>query len=60
MPTFAAYAYDTLIFLAICYCLAVNAVVDTSLHSRLMSILTGKGLYSLSKSLMRSGQLYYL
>ncbi|KAF7973491.1 hypothetical protein HWV62_14986 [Athelia sp. TMB] len=37
-----------------------NSMTGPNLRSRLMSIISGEGLYSLSKSLMRSGQLYYL
>ncbi|KZP10241.1 hypothetical protein FIBSPDRAFT_963241 [Athelia psychrophila] len=50
---------DTLIFLAISYRLAANAVADGGYHSRLLTIFKGKGLYSLSQSLLRTGQLYY-
>lgn len=54
------FVYDTLIILAVSYRLAADAVTGASWHSRLLSVIQGKGLYSLSKSLMRSGQLYYM
>ncbi|KZP09151.1 hypothetical protein FIBSPDRAFT_964168 [Athelia psychrophila] len=51
---------DTLIFLAITYRLTVDAVTKGSWRSRFLSIAKGKGLYSLSRSIMLTGQLYYL
>ena len=59
-PITSIFVYDTLIILAISYRLAADAVTGASWHSRLLSIIQGKGLYSLSKLLMRSGQLYYM
>ncbi|KZP11652.1 hypothetical protein FIBSPDRAFT_1050580 [Athelia psychrophila] len=51
---------DTSIFLAITYRLTADAVTSGRWCSRLLSIVTGKGLYRLSRSLMLTGQLYYL
>lgn len=60
LPIVSIFVYDTLVCLAISYRLAANSMTGPNLRSRLMSIISGEGLYSLSKSLMRSGQLYYL
>lgn len=51
---------DTLVFLAISFRLSANAVTDESWRSRFLSIVKGKGLYRLSRSLLISGQIYYL
>lgn len=52
---------DTLVFLAISYRLATDAVpMKGSRRFRIISVVKGEGLYSLSRSLLRSGQLYYL
>ncbi|KZP26776.1 hypothetical protein FIBSPDRAFT_928449 [Athelia psychrophila] len=56
----STFTYDTSIFLAISYRLAVDAVAGGTWHYRLLSMVNGKGLYSLSKSLMKSGQMFYL
>ncbi|KZP19464.1 hypothetical protein FIBSPDRAFT_1045441 [Athelia psychrophila] len=51
---------DTMVFIAISYRLvADSATAERSWHSSLCSIVKGQGLYSLSRSLMRTGQLYY-
>ncbi|KZP06556.1 hypothetical protein FIBSPDRAFT_876448, partial [Athelia psychrophila] len=52
--------HDTMVFLAISYRLAADAVTAGDWRSRVRSIATGKGLFSLSRSLMKGGQLYYL
>ncbi|KZP29650.1 hypothetical protein FIBSPDRAFT_926836 [Athelia psychrophila] len=49
-----------MVFLAISYRLAADAVTASDRRSRVLSIVTGKGLFSLSRSLMKGGQLYYL
>ncbi|KZP10242.1 hypothetical protein FIBSPDRAFT_1051415 [Athelia psychrophila] len=59
LPLASIFVNDTLIFLAISYRLTANAVTDGGRHSRLSTIFKGKGLYSLSQSLLRTGQLYY-
>ncbi|KZP11651.1 hypothetical protein FIBSPDRAFT_1050579 [Athelia psychrophila] len=51
---------DTSVFLAITYRLTADAATKSTWRSQLLSIVKGKGLYSLSRSLMRTGQLYYL
>ncbi|KZP11644.1 hypothetical protein FIBSPDRAFT_1050574 [Athelia psychrophila] len=51
---------DTLIFLAITYRLTADAATKGSWRSRFLIIAKGKGLYSLSRSLMLTGQFYYL
>ncbi|KZP32798.1 hypothetical protein FIBSPDRAFT_848069 [Athelia psychrophila] len=60
IPLTMAFVNDTMVFLAISYRLAANAVTAGGWRSRVLSIVTGKGLFSLSRSLMKSGQLYYL
>lgn len=57
VPTFC---HDTLVFLAISYRLASNAVTDNSYRARLLSAITGKGLFKFSRSLIINGQIYYL
>ncbi|KZP29393.1 hypothetical protein FIBSPDRAFT_946688 [Athelia psychrophila] len=52
--------YDTLVFLAISYRLAADGATEDSWRARLQSIVKTRGLYCVSSSLMRSGQLYYL
>ncbi|KZP14901.1 hypothetical protein FIBSPDRAFT_1048550 [Athelia psychrophila] len=59
LPLASIFVNDTLIFLAISYRLTANAVTDGGRHSRLLTIFKGKGLYSLSQSLLQTGQLYY-
>lgn len=61
MPSTSAFVYDTLIFIAISFRLATNAVTEKhGWRSRALSITTGQGLFNFSKSLMIHGQLYYL
>jgi len=50
---------DTIVFLGISCRLAMNAIVGETWHDRLRSFFTGKGLFRISKVLLRSGQLYY-
>ncbi|KZP32783.1 hypothetical protein FIBSPDRAFT_1012773 [Athelia psychrophila] len=60
MPITMTFVHDTMVFLAISYRLAANAATAGDWRSRVLSIVTGKGLFSLSRSLMKGGQLYYL
>ncbi|KZP32784.1 hypothetical protein FIBSPDRAFT_848036 [Athelia psychrophila] len=60
IPLTMTFAHDTMVFLAISYRLAADAVTAGDWRSRVLSVVTGKGLFSLSRSLMKSGQLYYL
>ncbi|KZP18477.1 hypothetical protein FIBSPDRAFT_1046172 [Athelia psychrophila] len=59
LPLAAIFVNDTLIFLAISYRLTANAMADGGLRSRLLTLVKGKGLFSLSQSLLQTGQLYY-
>ncbi|KZP11882.1 hypothetical protein FIBSPDRAFT_1050419 [Athelia psychrophila] len=60
IPVTMTFVHDTMVFLAISYRLAAGAVTAADWRSRVLSIVTGKGLFSLSRSLMKGGQLYYL
>lgn len=60
LPSIANAVNDTSVFLAISYRLAANAATDDTWRARLQSVVKTRGLYSVSSSLMRSGQLYYL
>ncbi|KAF7968184.1 hypothetical protein HWV62_31700 [Athelia sp. TMB] len=60
LPNIATTVSDTLVFLAITYRLAADAATDATLGARVRAVLRGRGLYSLSKALMQSGQRYYL
>lgn len=60
LPSIAIFIYDTPVFLAITWRLAANAVTDKTWRGRVLSIVNGKGLYSLSKALLQYGQIYYL
>lgn len=51
---------DTLVFLAISYRLAGDAATERSWWARIKSFVKGDGLYSLSRSILQSGQVYYL
>ncbi|KZP31072.1 hypothetical protein FIBSPDRAFT_814412 [Athelia psychrophila] len=59
-PIISSFAFDTCVFGAISYRLAANAATAPNWRARLQPVLTGKGLFRLSRSLMISGQLYYL
>ncbi|KAF7967639.1 hypothetical protein HWV62_33623 [Athelia sp. TMB] len=59
MPVYATFVNDTIVFLAITYRLTADAAVGNDWRSRLLSIVRGKGLRRLSRSLLQSGQLYY-
>ncbi|KZP34392.1 hypothetical protein FIBSPDRAFT_1035445 [Athelia psychrophila] len=59
LPLASILVNDTLVFLAISYRLTANAVTDGGRRFRLLTLFKGKGLYSLSQSLLRTGQLYY-
>ncbi|KZP15856.1 hypothetical protein FIBSPDRAFT_1047913 [Athelia psychrophila] len=56
----AGFINDTLIFLAITFRLSTDARTDETWRSRFLSVVKGKGLYRLSRSLLISGQVYYL
>ncbi|KZP06559.1 hypothetical protein FIBSPDRAFT_902716 [Athelia psychrophila] len=60
VPITMMFVHDTMVFLVISYRLVADAVTVGDWHSRVRSIVTGKGLFSLSRSLMKGGQLYYL
>lgn len=60
LPCITIFVHDTLVFLAISYRLATDAATEVNWRSRILSVAKGKGLHSLSKSLMQSGQKYYL
>jgi hypothetical protein len=51
---------DTLVFLAISYRVVSSATVAGTWRARTRSFFTGEGLYHLSKTLLTSGQVYYL
>ncbi|KZP04025.1 hypothetical protein FIBSPDRAFT_673881, partial [Athelia psychrophila] len=59
-PSISSFVYDTFVFIAISYRLAADAATEQSWRSRLQSVVTGKGLFNISRALMISGQLYYL
>ncbi|KAF7978607.1 hypothetical protein HWV62_45342 [Athelia sp. TMB] len=59
MPVYATFVNDTIVFLAITYRLTADAAVGNDWRSRLLSVVRGKGLRRLSRSLLQSGQLYY-
>lgn len=50
---------ETLIFLGISRRIYVDSIVGDTRAGRFMSFIKGEGLYNVSKSLLRSGQLYY-
>ncbi|KAF7976877.1 hypothetical protein HWV62_5411 [Athelia sp. TMB] len=60
LPCIVTTVSDTLVFLAITYRLAADAVIEDTFYGWVRTILHGRGLYSLSKALMQSGQRYYL
>ncbi|KZP29389.1 hypothetical protein FIBSPDRAFT_884829 [Athelia psychrophila] len=60
LPSIANATYDTLVFLAISYRLAADGATEDSWRARFQSIVKTRGLHSVSSSLMRSGQIYYL
>ena len=60
LPIVPLFVHDTLIFFAISYQLAKSAAFESSWRGRLLSAVTGKGLFRVSRALMKSGQLYYL
>ncbi|KZP02484.1 hypothetical protein FIBSPDRAFT_880302 [Athelia psychrophila] len=60
VPIMTTFVHDTMIFLAISCRLAADAVPAGDWRSRVLTVVTGKGLFSLSRSLMKGGQLYYL
>lgn len=60
IPSIMTCTNDTLVFLAISYRLTSDAATEGSWRVRVRSFITGDGLYSLSRSILKSGQLYYL
>ncbi|KZP06687.1 hypothetical protein FIBSPDRAFT_999969 [Athelia psychrophila] len=60
LPSIANATYDTLVFLAISYRLAADGATEDSWRAHFQSIVKTRGLHSISSSLMRSGQIYYL
>lgn len=59
LQSISSFVNDSLIFIAISYRLAANAATERTWRSWFQSIVKGKGLYHLSRSLMHSGQAYY-
>ncbi|KZP04457.1 hypothetical protein FIBSPDRAFT_806781 [Athelia psychrophila] len=59
-PSASSFLFDTFVFIAISYRLAADAATEQSWRARLRSVVTGKGLFRISRALMVSGQLYYL
>ncbi|KZP25787.1 hypothetical protein FIBSPDRAFT_949899 [Athelia psychrophila] len=59
LQSISSFVNDSLIFLAISYRLASNSATELTWRSWALSIIKGKGLYHLSRSLMKTGQLYY-
>jgi hypothetical protein len=53
-------AFDTLVFLAISYHMVAISIEGNTWSARARLFFTGDGLYHLSKSLLQSGQAYYL
>jgi hypothetical protein len=60
VPIILSAANDTLIFLAISYRMLSLSMVGNTWSARTRSFFTGKGLHQLSKSVLQSGQAYYL
>lgn len=52
--------FDTLVYLAISWKLSASSTACDSRKQRFMSFTMGKGLLSLTKALLHSGQYYYL
>lgn len=59
-PSITTFIDDTIIFLAISYRLTADAAIEQSWRARLLSVVSGKGLYRLSSALVNSGFIYYL
>ncbi|KZP26073.1 hypothetical protein FIBSPDRAFT_1041124 [Athelia psychrophila] len=59
IPLTMTFILDTMVFLAISYRLAADTVTAGDWRSCVLSVVTGKGLFSISRSLMKGGQLYY-
>ena len=60
LPSISSFINDTLVFLAISYRLASDAATQKTWRSWVQSVVKGKGLYSISRSLLQGGQMYYL
>ncbi|KZP30799.1 hypothetical protein FIBSPDRAFT_945723 [Athelia psychrophila] len=61
LPSVSTFVNDTLVFLAISYRLVANvAVAEGGRRTHLRAVFQGKGLHSLSRALLQSGQVYYL
>lgn len=52
--------FDTLVYLAISWKMSSFSTIGDNRRARLKSFIRGDGLLGLSKSLLRSGQVYYL
>ncbi|KZP18870.1 hypothetical protein FIBSPDRAFT_955838 [Athelia psychrophila] len=60
LPSISSFVNDTLIFLAISFRLAANSTTEKTWRSWALSAVKGEGLLRLSRSLLLSGQLYYV
>lgn len=60
IPLMLTAVFDTLVFLAISYRMVAISMEGSTWSARAKSFFTGNGLYHLSKSLLQSGQAYYL
>ena len=60
IPTIITAVYDTLVFLAISWRIISYTVEGDTWQARSRFFFMGKGLHSVSKALLRGGQLYYL
>ncbi|KAF7973237.1 hypothetical protein HWV62_15737 [Athelia sp. TMB] len=59
IPTIISAIYDTLVFMAISYRVVQHTLIGETWAARWRSFVTGEGLYTLSRALLRGGQLYY-
>jgi hypothetical protein len=60
VPVILTAVFDTLVFLAISYKMVSISMADNNCSAHVRSFFRGDGLHKLSKSLLRSGQVYYL
>ncbi|KZP07839.1 hypothetical protein FIBSPDRAFT_703963, partial [Athelia psychrophila] len=60
VPTIIAAIYDTLVFIAISAQIVAHNLNGDTWAARMHSFVHGDGLYSLSRALLRGGQLYYI
>ncbi|KAF7972532.1 hypothetical protein HWV62_17832 [Athelia sp. TMB] len=56
---FAIAAYDTIVYLAISWRLSSLSKAGDHWTARIAALATGRGLYSVSRGMLREGQLYY-